>query len=216
MRLLYANRSRALLLRDPASGSWILSAAFIIFFVGLEPRLSRQSEENGPAFRYHEPPWPSPSRGKNRTFRSLRYARRAPRPTDTGHPLLDATRIVRNAFVVSPLLARFSCWCSRRLTSYVLLVIARPICPNAGSRYAEFLEKYRRKPTVGLCCARSWGFDVRWTGEAWFQGLGDRMEHCNRIARNRFVLEFWKLNCNSESDRKLILDSLNFLENVEG
>lgn len=190
MRLLYANRSRALLLRDPASGSWILSAAFIIFFVGLEPRLSRQSEENGPAFRYHEPPWPSPSRGKNRTFRSLRYARRAPRPTDTGHPLLDATRIVRNAFVVSPLLARFSCWCSRRLTSYVLLVIARPICPNAGSRYAEFLEKYSRKPTAGLCCARSWGFDVRWIGEAWFQGLGDRMEHCNRIARNRFVLEF--------------------------
>lgn len=216
MRLLYANRSRALLLRDPASGSWILSAAFIIFFVGLEPRLSRQSEENGPAFRYHEPPWPSPSRGKNRTFRSLRYARRAPRPTDTGHPLLDATRIVRNAFVVSPLFARFSCWCSRRLTSYVLLVIARPICPNAGSRYAEFLEKYRRKPTAGLCCARSWGFDVRWTGEAWFQGLGDRMEHCNRIARNRFVLEFWKLNCNSESDRKLILESLSFLENVEG
>lgn len=36
------------------------------------------------------------------------------------------------------------------------------------------------------------------------------MEHCNRIARNRFVLEFWKLNF------KMILDSLNFLENVEG
>lgn len=210
MRLLYANRSRALLLRGPASGSWILSAAFIIFFVGLEPRLSRQSEENGPAFRYHEPPWPSPSRGKNRTFRSLCCARRAPQPTDTGHPLLDATRIVRNAFVASPLLARFFDWCSRRLTSYVLLVIARPICPNAGPRYAEFLEKCRRKPTADLCCTRSWGFDVWWTGEAWFQGLGKSMEHCNRIARNRFVLEFWKLNC------KMILDSLNFLENVKG
>lgn len=210
MRLLYANRSRALLLRGPASGSWILSAAFIIFFVGLEPRLSRQSEENGPAFRYHEPPWPSPSRGKNRTFRSLRCARRAPQPTDTGHPLLDATRIVRNAFVASPLLARFFGWCSRGLTSYVLLVIARPICPNAGSWYAEFSEKYRRKPTAGLSCARSRGFDVWWTEEAWLQGLKRRMEHCNRIARNRFVLEFWKLNC------KMILDSLNFLENIEG